>query len=112
MTGENDEGMRVSMGLVEAIGKAGTEYDQCLKRQQKLLEDLKEKRSSRLSKQIKENASILNLVQAWRHEENRMKLLKLGELEQKLVLEEVDKMMNMSEVRCLILGLNKEDFQG
>ena len=104
----DSETIKVSMGLVEAIGKAGTEYDQCLKRQQKLLEDLKEKRSTRLSKQIKENASILNLVTLWRDEEQRIKLIRLGELEQIAVAKEVEKLTNMSEVRARILGLDKD----
>lgn len=108
VTGNDPETMRVSMGLVEAIGKASTEYDQCLKRQQKLLEDLKEKRSVRLSKQIKENSSILNLVQDWRNEEQRVKMLKLGELEQIAVAGEVEKLTNMAEIKARILGLNKE----
>jgi hypothetical protein len=106
----NNTDPKVSMSWVEAIGKAGTEYDQCLKRCNDLLDDLKEKRSKRLSKQIQENASILNLVQAWRFEENRAKLLKIGEREQEKVQNEAEKLMNMAEVRCLILGLNKEDF--
>jgi len=101
---------KLSMAWVEAIGKAGTEQDQCLKRINDLLDDLKEKRSKRLSKQIQENASILNLVQAWRFEENRIKLVKLGELEQLGIQNEAEKLMNMAEVRCLILGLNKDDF--
>jgi len=101
---------KLSMSLVEAIGKAGTEQDQCLKRINDLLDDLKEKRSKRLSKQIQENASILNLVQAWRFEENRIKLLKLGELEQENNRNEAEKLMNMAEVRALILGLNKDDY--
>jgi hypothetical protein len=101
--------MKVSMGLVEAIGKAGTEYDQCLKRCNDLLDDLKEKRSTRLSKQIKENASILNLVQMWRDEEQRIKLLKLGELEQRAISNEVEKISDMSEIKARILGLSKED---
>ena len=96
------------MGLVEAIGKASTEYDQCIKRQQKLLDDLKEKRSTRLSKQIKENASILNLVQEWRNEEQRIKMIKLGELEQQAVAKEVEKLSTMSEIKARILGLNKD----
>jgi len=96
--------------LVEAIGKSANEYDQCLKNQNKLVNDLKIKRSERISKQIQENASILNLVQAWRFEENRIKLLKLGEREQLAVQNEAEKLMNMAEVRCLILGLNKDEF--
>jgi len=101
---------KVSMAWVEAIGKAGTEYDQCLKRCGDLLDDLKEKRSKRLSKQIQENSSILNLVQAWRFEENRIKFAKLGELEQIQVGNEVERLMSMAEVRSLILGLNKDDY--
>lgn len=104
----DSETMKVSMGLVEAIGKASTEYDQCIKRQQKLLEDLKEKRSTRLSKQIKENASILNLVQDWRHEEHRIKMVKLGELEQKAVADEVEKLTSLADIKARILGLSKD----
>jgi hypothetical protein len=108
MTGNDPETMKVSMGLVEAIGKASTEYDQCIKRQQKLLDDLKEKRSTRLSKQIKDNASILNLVQDWRNEEQRIKLLKLGELEQQAVANEVEKLTTLPEIKARILGLSKD----
>ena len=104
---DTEERMKVSMGLVEAIGKAATEYDSCLKRQQKLLEDLKEKRSVRISKLQKENASILNLVQAWRNEEWRVKLIKLGELEQVSVAKEYERIMSLDEVRAKLLGVDK-----
>jgi hypothetical protein len=99
---------KVSMSWVEAIGKAGTEYDQCLKRQNDLLDDLKEKRSTRLSKKIKENASILNLVQDWRNEEQRVKMIKLGELEQQAIANEVEKLTNISEIKARIMGLSKD----
>lgn len=108
ITGNDAENMKVSMGLVEAIGKAGTEYDQCIKRQQKLLDDLKEKRSTRLSKAIKENASILNLVKDWRDEEQRVKMLKYVQIEQEKVSNEVEKLTNMAEIKARIMGLNKD----
>lgn len=108
LVGNDQETLKVSMGLVEAIGKAGTEYDQCLKRQQKLLEDLKEKRSTRLSKAIKENASILNLVRDWRDEEQRVKMLKYVQIEQDKVAAEVEKLTNMAEIKARILGLHRE----
>ena len=108
IVGDDQETLKISMGLVEAIGKAGTEYDQCLKRQQKLLEDLKEKRSTRLSKAIKENASILNLVRDWRDEERRVKMLKMGEMEQNKIANEVEKLTTMSEIKARIMGLDKD----
>ena len=107
---ETNDDPKISMAWVEAIGKAGTEYDQCLKRINDLNNELKEKRSKRMSKQLKENASVLNLVQAWRFQENREKLAKIGQREQQTVKAEVDRLMSMAEVRCLILGLNKDEF--
>ena len=106
---DDNEGRRISMSLVEAINTAQTEYNQCVSRQQKLLESLKEKRSQRLSKQIKENASILNLVAMWKQEESREKLIKLAELRKKAVEEEVEKLTTIDEVKATIMGLTKEE---
>lgn len=100
---------RASMSLVEIIGKVETEYNQSVNRQQKLLGDLKEKRSDKLSKQIKENASILNLVQVWKDEESRKKLIHLAEMKKELIKEEVDRLTTMDEVKCRILGLGEDE---
>ena len=108
ITGSNPDNAHASMSLVESIGKTQTEYHQCINRQQKLLDDLKEKRSSRLSKQIKDNASILNLIQEWKQEEGRKKMLRYVELEQKAVAEEIDKLSSIADLKARIFGLNKQ----
>tara|TARA_B100000700_G_C14681715_1_gene685675 strand:- start:441 stop:737 length:297 start_codon:yes stop_codon:yes gene_type:complete len=97
------------MSLVEAIGKTETEYNQSVNRQQKLLGDLKEKRSDRLKTQIKENASILNLVRLWKEEESRKNLLHLAEIRKKTVDDEVQKLSDMDEVKARILGLGEDE---
>ncbi len=104
---EDTEGRRISMSLVDAINTAQTEYNQCVNRQQKLLESLKEKRSDRLKKQIKENASILNLVQLWKEEDNRKKLVKLAELRKKTVKDEIEKLSTIDEVKARIMGITE-----
>ncbi len=53
---------KIAMSLVSAITSAREEHNECVKRQQSLLKDLIIKRSERLSKQVQENASVLNLV--------------------------------------------------
>ncbi len=103
------EGRRLSMGLVSAINDAQTEYNQCVNRQQKLLGDLKEKRSSKLKNQIRENASIINLVQMLKEEESRKKLIKLAELRKKVIKEEIDKLSTLDEVKARILGLTEDE---
>ncbi len=97
------------MSLVEVIGKIETEYNQSVNRQQKLLGDLKEKRSDRLSKQVKENASILNLVQMWKEEESRKKMIHLAELRKEVIKEEVERLSSMDEIKCRIMGLSEDE---
>ena len=108
-TASDTEGRKISMGLVESIRHSQTEYNQSVGRQQKLLESLKEKRSQRLSKQIKENASILNLVQLWKDEESRLELIKMAEKQKQSVEEEVKRLSSLDEVKCRIMGLTEEE---
>jgi hypothetical protein len=108
-TAIDTEGRKISMGLVESIRHSQTEYNQSVTRQQKLLESLKEKRSQRLSKQIKENASILNLVQLWKDEESRLELLELAKKQKDLIRDEVRRLSSLDEVKCRIMGLTEEE---
>ena len=103
------EGRRISMSLVEAISTAQTEYNQCVNRQHKLLESLKEKRSDKLKKQLHENASILNLVEMWKEEESRKQLIELTELRKKTLKSEIDKLSGMDEVRARIMGITDDE---
>ena len=106
---EDSDGRRIAMSLVESISTAQTEYNQSVNRQHKLLGDLKEKRSDKLKSQIKENASILNLVQLWRDEESRKKLITIAERRKKLVGDEIDRLSSMEDVKCRIMGIDKSE---
>ena len=103
------EGRRISMSLVESISKSQTEYNQCVNRQQKLLGDLKEKRSAKLNKQIKASASILNLVEMWKEEESRKRMIQLAEMRKQTVKKEVEKLRSISELKAKILGLSENE---
>ena len=106
---DDTEGRRISMSLVEAISSAQNEYNQSVNRQHKLLGDLKEKRSDKLKNKIKENASIISLVEMWKEEENRHKMIKLAELNKEKVKDEIKNLKNMDELKAKILGLSEED---
>jgi len=100
---------KIPMALVEASNTARKEYNDCVNRQQRLLQDLKVKRSERLSKQVKENASILNLVEMWKEEESRQKLLKMAELRKSVIKKEIERLASMDELKAKILGISEED---
>jgi len=103
-----DDG-KIPMALVEASNTARKEYNDCVNRQQKLNNDLKIKRSERLSKQTKDTASIINLVQMWKEEESRAKLIRMAEMRKKVVEKEIDRLSSMDEVKSKILGISKEE---
>jgi hypothetical protein len=100
---------KIPMAVVEASSTARKEYNDCVNRQQKLNNDLKVKRSDKLSKQVKETASIINLVQMWKEEESRAKLLKMAEMRKKTIEKEIDRLSTMEEIKCKILGISKDE---
>jgi hypothetical protein len=103
-----DDG-KIPMAIVEASNTARKEYNDCVNRQQKLNNDLKVKRSERLSKQVKDTASIINLVQMWKEEESRAKLIKMAEMRKKTLEKEIDRLSSMDEVKCKILGISRDE---
>ena len=109
LTGSGEENIRISMSLVEAIGKASKEYDDCVKHQENLLDSLKENRSKRLSKQLSDNASILNLIQLWKMHETREQMLKMAKLEQQGIANEVERLSTIDDIKAKILGMTKEE---
>jgi len=107
---KNDtNGAELSIKLSEMIGKISTEYNQCIKRQQDLFGDLKEKRSTRVSKQLKENASVLNIIAEWKQEEYRKKYLKIAEREQEAIDKELEIVDDVENIKARIFGLTREE---
>ncbi len=106
---EVSSGNRIPMPLIEAVTSARTEYNQCVTRQQKLLNDLKVKRSERLSNLVKENASILNLVQMWKDEDTRKEMIKMADMRREILKGEVGRLSSMDDVKARIFGLTEEE---
>lgn len=106
---EINSGQKIPMPLVEAVTSARTEYNQCVTRQQRLLNDLKVKRSERMQNQVKENASILNLVQMWKDEDTRAEMLKMAEMRREVLKTEVGRLSSMDDVKARIFGLTEEE---
>jgi len=106
---EMTSGNRIPMPLIEAVTSARTEYNQCVTRQQKLLNDLKIKRSERLSSLVKENASILNLVQMWKDEDSRREMIKMADMRREVLKTEIGRLSSMDDVKARIFGLTEEE---
>ena len=58
---------------------------------------------------LKENASVVHLVQMWKEEESRNKLIALAELRKKGVKKEIKKLSSMDEVKARIMGISEDE---
>jgi hypothetical protein len=105
----DSEGKKISMGLNEAINNAQTEYNQCITRQEKLYKTLTINRSKRIEQLQSENSSILHLVQAWKQEEYRAKMILLAEKQKEALEEEVEKLSSIDEWKAVIKGIDPRE---
>lgn len=105
----DDEDKKIAMSLVEAINVAQTEYNQCVTRQDKLLSSLKVKRSEKEGKAKEGTASILNLVQTWKDEETRIRLIKYAEMKKANLKQSIQEYMDMDELRARMMGISVDE---
>jgi hypothetical protein len=106
---DDTEGRRIAMSLVEAISSRQTEYNQSVNRQQKLLGDLKVKRSERMKQMSEASASVINLVEMWKEEESRKQMIQLAELRKDVLSEEINKLSDMDEIKSRIMGISEDE---
>lgn len=99
----------ITMRLTEAISVKVKEYDSCFERHRKLAENLSSKRSDRLKKEIRDNASVLMLVQAWKTEEERLQLIRMAQAKEQEVEGEIKRLESMSELKARILGIGTQE---
>lgn len=106
---EEDEGRNIKMSLNEAISSLQTEYNQCRNRQNKLYKSLVDDRSKKIQERKEENASILNLVQAWKDEERRKSIIHLAEAQKQNLESEAKRLSSMDELKAVIRGIDIDE---
>jgi len=104
-----EESGKMSMTLVDAIKVARDDRNACVKKQQSLYESLTEERSKRLKDEIKDKASLLNLVNLWRNEESRREMIKLAEERKAKLKEEIQRLSTMDDLKCRIVGIGENE---
>ncbi len=104
-----EEDPKVSMGLVEAISSARKEYNDCVNRKEKFLNNLVGKRSERMDSQVRQTASILNLVQLWKMEDSRKKLIAVGDQNRERLQDAIEELKTMEDIKARIMGIGPEE---
>ena len=104
-----DEQRDMTVRLAELLKTKSEEYNQCEKRMESLISKLNGDRAKRVQNQHQANASILNLVQLFQEEEERKVMIKIAQMQNKLVKEEADHLESMPDWKARVLGMRKED---
>ena len=99
----------MTVRLAELLKTKSEEYNQCEKRMESLVTRLNGDRAKRVQNKHQQNASVLNLVQVFQEEEERVVMIKIAEMQKRLVVEEAAEMELMPDWKARVLGLRKED---
>lgn len=99
----------MTVKLAEIIKAKSGEYHQCEGRIEALTKKLQGDRSERMKNKQRENASILSLVQMFQDEEERKNMVRMADMQKKLVKEEAEHLEGMSAFKARVLGISQED---
>ena len=102
-------GDKIPLTLVELSGKVRDEFNQSSNRQQKLLGDLKMKRSQRIQEKDQNAVSIVGLFEMWKEEEGRKKIIKINELNRQALEKDINKLASMEEIMARINGISTSE---
>ncbi len=104
-----EEEGKISMAVVEAIKTARQEHNDCIKRQQALYKSLTQERSDKLSEEIKDKASLLNLVNLWKNEASRKEMIKIANDRKDKLKGEIERMETMEDLKIKIIGISRNE---
>ena len=105
----DDPDAKISMSLTESIGKVTSSYNECVNRHQKLYSLLNTSRSKRILEKNNSTANIVNLIEFFREEEGRKRILKQAELLKDARVSEVKRMEELDDVVLACLGLSFDE---
>jgi hypothetical protein len=110
---DSEDNKGIKMSLVEAVKGMQADFNSNQERQRKLVQDIQGRRSDRLDAKLKATSSIINLIESWKNQAEREKLIKLqGLATDEEVRLEIERLETMEGMKARIFGINPEEVQG
>lgn len=109
MRGEDSESKIKGMTLIDSMNSLRDRLKESKTRTKALTSSLISSRADRMKSKQEKTASLLNLVELWKNEESRRKMLALAAKRQKLLAVEVERLSSMESLKAEIYGLDKDD---
>jgi hypothetical protein len=104
-----EEETDLTMRLTEILKTKSEEYNQCVNRIDRAITKLQGDRSKRLQSRQQNTASMLSLVKLFQEEEERNIMIKMAEMQKKIIDEEAERMEAMPEWKARVLGISRDE---
>lgn len=105
----SDPDSKLSQTLSEMINAKSRELDACEKNIQGIIKQMNGTRAERNKSKVQSTVSIASLLEWWKEEESRRKGIALAEMKKAEVVQEVNRLVDMDEIRATIIGLNMSE---
>ena len=107
-----EETGKANMSMVEAVKVLRTDLHQCITRQRQLLKALEGERQKRMELIKEDNTSILDLLSYWKDYARRQHLLKLAQIRESQLIDEIERLKTLDEVKLEIFGITQNEILG
>jgi len=104
-----DPESKLSVSLAEMIKSKTKELHDCDTRQQRIIADLQGTRDKRNGSRGLSKLTVASLLEFWKEETERRKLIERQEIRRQEVAEEVDRLESMDEFKARIMGFTKSE---
>lgn len=99
----------LTMRLTEHLKATSDELDKCEKMINTLINKLNGDRAKRLEKKGANSTNFLAIVELWQEEEERLRMVQMAEMQNKLVEEEADLLESVDELKARVFGIGKRE---
>lgn len=103
------EDPKIRMGLIDSLSSARNEFHQSVNRREKLYNSLVQKRSKKQESDVKEKASLIEIIQYWQNAEKRAIMLKLAEARKVALKDEVKRLTTIDDLKAEIFGMDPDE---
>ena len=107
---DDSDGKRLSMSIVEQMRSLYEEMDNNFKRQNATTKVLIGTRNDRMEGKLKENATVTQLVEAWRDKQKRDRAIAIADRRKETNRDEIKRLETLDSFKIDIFGLNRESF--
>lgn len=108
-TATDNDGKKISLSIGEHINNLRSQKNDAQDKVQKIIKMLQGERSKKVENRVKENDSVLALIDFWKQKENRDKMIELAKKQEALVEEEVKRLEDVDQLKAMIAGITPNE---